>query len=65
MSTMPANSPKFTSPLAAKLEQFLAQKLAMGYRYKEEGRALRGLDRFLNTCLPSEDPVITLAIVHG
>lgn len=51
MSTMPANSPEFTSPLAAKLEQFLAQKRAMGYRYKEEGRALRELDRFLNTRL--------------
>jgi integrase len=62
---MPANSAKFTSPLAAKLEQFLAQKHAMGYRYKEEGRALRGLDRFLSTCLSPEDPVITLAIVHG
>jgi integrase/recombinase XerD len=64
MSTMPANSPKFTSPLAGKLEQFLAEKHAMGYRYKEEGCALRGLDRFLNTHLSSEDPVITLAIVH-
>jgi hypothetical protein len=47
MSTLPADSPKFTSPLAAKFEQFLAQKHAMGYRYKEEGRALRELDRFL------------------
>ena len=38
MSTMPSDSPKFTSPLAARLEQFLAQKHAMGYRY-EEGAA--------------------------
>jgi integrase/recombinase XerD len=64
MSTMPANIPKFTSPLASKLEQFLAQKHAMGYRYREEGRALRELDRFLNTRLSPEDPGITLAIVH-
>ena len=64
MSTMPANSPKFTSPLANKLEHFLAQKHAMGYRYREEGRALRELDRFLNTRLSPEDPLITAAIVH-
>jgi integrase/recombinase XerD len=64
MSTMPANSPKFTSALAAKLEQFLAQKHAMGYRYREEGRALRELDRFLNTRLSPEDPVVTLEMVH-
>jgi integrase/recombinase XerD len=65
MSNMPANSPKFTSPLAATLEQFLAQKHAMGYRYREEGRALRELDRFLNTRLSPEDPVITPTIVHN
>jgi integrase/recombinase XerD len=64
MSAIPANSPKFTSPLAVKLEQFLAQKHAMGYRYREEGRALRALDRFLHTRLSPEDPVITPAIVH-
>jgi integrase/recombinase XerD len=58
------SSPELISPLASKLEQFLAQKHAMGYRYREEGRALRELDRFLNTRLSPEDPVITLAIVH-
>ena len=65
MSTLPANSsPEFISPLAPKLVQFLAQKHAMGYSYREEGRALRELDRFLNTRLSPEDPVVTLEIVH-
>jgi len=65
MNALPANSsPGFISPLAQKLVQFLAQKHAMGYRYREEGRALRELDRFLNTRLSPEDPVITLEIVH-
>ena len=65
MNALPAiSSPELISPLASKLVQFLAQKHAMGYRYREEGRALRELDRFLNTCLSPEDPVITPAIVH-
>ena len=65
MSALPASSsPEFISPLAPKLVQFLAQKHAMGYRYREEGRALRELDRFLNTRLSPEDPVITVGIVH-
>src|ERR1700683_1017862 len=65
MNDLPAiSSPELISPLASKLVQFLAQKHAMGYRYREEGRALRELDRFLNTRLSPEDPVITLAIVH-
>jgi integrase/recombinase XerD len=65
MSTLPASSsPGFTSPLAPKLIQFLAQKRARGYRYREEGRALRELDRFLNTRVSPEDPVITVGIVH-
>jgi integrase len=65
MSIMPASSfPELISPLASKLVQFLAQKHAMGYRYREEGRALRELDRFLDTRLSPENPVITLAIVH-
>lgn len=34
------------SPLAAQLTRFLAQKHAMGYRYRDEARALRELDRF-------------------
>jgi integrase len=65
MNALPASSsPEFISPLASKLVQFLAQKRAMGYRYREEGRALRELDRFLSTRLSSADPVITLPIVH-
>ncbi len=65
MNALPASSsPELISPLASKLVRFLAQKHAMGYRYREEGRALRELDRFLNTRLSPENPVITLAIVH-
>ncbi len=65
MNALPANSsPEFISPLAPMLVQFLTQKHAMGYRYREEGRALRELDRFLNTRLSPEDPVVTLEIVH-
>jgi len=42
MSTVPANSSfELISPLALRLSQFLALKHAMGYRYREEGRALR------------------------
>jgi hypothetical protein len=36
----------------------------MGYRYREEGRVLRDLDRFLNTRLSAVDPLVTPAIVH-
>jgi len=65
MNALPASSsPELTSPLASKLVQFLAQKHAMGYHYRDAGRALRELDRFLNTRLSPEDPFITLAIVH-
>jgi hypothetical protein len=65
MSAVPAKAgAEFLSPLAAQLGQFLAQKHAMGYRYREEGRALRQLDSFLTTRLSPEDPLITLAIVQ-
>ncbi len=65
MSAVPAKADaEFLSPLAAQLGQFLAQKRAMGYRYREEGRALRQLDSFLTTRLSPEDPLITLAIVQ-
>lgn len=65
MSALPTNSGYgFISPLASQLERFLALKRAMGYRYREEGRALRELDRFLSEQLSSEDPLITLTIVH-
>src|SRR5512132_461147 len=52
------------SSLAPQLTRFLALKHAMGYRYREEGRALRDLDRFLNTHLSADDPVVTPAFVH-
>jgi hypothetical protein len=65
MNTQPASSQfGFVSPLAVKLTQFLTLKRAMGYRYREEGRALRELDGFLNSRLRADNPVITLAIVH-
>jgi integrase len=65
MSTVPEKSDAaFKSPLATQLGEFLAQKHAMGYRYREEGRALRQLDRFLITRLSLEDPLITMAIVQ-
>ena len=65
MSAVPAKADaEFLSPLAAQLGQFLAQKRAMGYRYREEGRALRQLDSLLTTHLSPEDPLITLAIVQ-
>jgi integrase len=54
----------FTSPLASQLEQFLALKLAMGYRYRDEQRVLRELDRFLTTRLPVGDPVLTLGLAR-
>lgn len=54
----------FVSPLASQLARFLALKHAMGYRYREEGRALRDLDRFLNTHLSAADPLVTPAVVH-
>jgi integrase/recombinase XerD len=63
MSAPPTES-GFASPLAPQLARFLALKQAMGYRYREEGRALHDLDRFLETRLSAADPLITLAIVH-
>jgi integrase len=36
----------------------------MGYCYREEGRILRELDRFLKVRLSAADPLITPAIVH-
>ena len=65
MSIAPASSHfGFVSPLAPQLARFLAMKYAMGYRYREEGCALRDLDRFLATHLSAVDPLITPAIVH-
>ena len=65
MSAPPtASDSGFVSPLAPQLVRFLALKHAMGYRYREEGRAMRELDRFLKTRLSAADPLITPAIVH-
>ena len=61
---MEATDYGFVSPLASQLARFLALKHAMGYRYREEGRALRDLDRVLNTLLSADDPLVTPAIVH-
>lgn len=65
MMTLPEKSDApFSSPLAAQLERFLDLKHAMGYRYRDEARALRELDRFLTRRLPPEDPVLTLEIAR-
>ena len=65
MSAPPTTSDSgFVSPLAPQLARFLALKHAMGYRYREEGRALRDLDRFLKACLSAADPLVTPAVVH-
>lgn len=61
---MSAPDSRFVSPLALHLNQFLAQKHAMGYHYRDEGRALRELDRFLLPRLSEADPLITPAIVR-
>ncbi|HVB55309.1 MAG TPA: tyrosine-type recombinase/integrase [Candidatus Acidoferrales bacterium] len=65
MNTVPASSNfGFVSPLAPQLARFLALKHAMGYRYTNEGCALRRLDYFLNSRMSADDSVITSAIVH-
>lgn len=65
MSAPPVTSEsRFISPLAQQLSRFLAVKQAMGYRYREEGRALGNLDSFLATRLSPSDPLITPAVVH-
>jgi integrase/recombinase XerD len=65
MTAPPGSATAFTSPLASQLEQFLALKLAMGYRYRDERRVLRELDRFLTTRLPSDDPILTLELARA
>ena len=57
--------PTFTSPLKDGLERFLQFKRAAGCRYREEARALGGLDRFLGRYLAGKDPVITLEVVRA
>lgn len=58
-------TPAFTSPLKDGLERFLAFKRAAGCRYREEARALGGLDRFLGRHLAGKAPVITLEVVRA
>lgn len=55
----------FTSPLASQIQRFLQFKRAAGYRYHEEERELRVLDRFLISQLPASDPVITEKIIRA
>jgi integrase len=65
MSASPKTADRgFVSPLASQLAQFLALKHAMGYRYRDEGRALRDLDSFLSTRLSAADPLVTPALVN-
>jgi integrase/recombinase XerD len=64
MSAPETSDCRFVSPLASQLARFLALKHAMGYRYREEGRVLHDLDRFLNTRLSTTDPLVTPAVVH-
>jgi integrase/recombinase XerD len=65
MNTMRVSSVSgFVSPLAPHLTRFLAMKYAMGYRYRDETRALHDLDHFLNTHLSPVDPLITPAIAN-
>jgi integrase/recombinase XerD len=58
-------TPTFTSPLKDPLERFLQFKRAAGCRYRDEARALGGLDRFLGRYLAGKDPVITLEVVRA
>ncbi len=59
------NSTTFISPLADEIERFLRYKRAAGCKYREEERALRCLDRFLDSLLTAQNPVITLAVVRA
>jgi len=64
MTAHPISHGAFVSPLASQLEQFLTLKRAMGYRYTDEARMVRDLDRFLTTRLSASDPVLTLEIAR-
>ena len=52
------------SSVSDQLARFLDFKRAAGYRYREEARVLRELDRFLAVHLPPDDPVITDRVVR-
>jgi integrase len=54
----------FVSPFAESLVRFLRFKRAMGFRYRDEERALGALDRFLVSRLSPGDPVITLSMIR-
>jgi integrase/recombinase XerD len=60
-----APAPPFSSPLASALQRFLEFKRAAGCRYREEARALGGLDRFLTQHLLPDDPVISLDLIRA
>ncbi len=55
----------FVSPLKDELTRFLQYKRAAGCRYRDEERALRCLDRFLDAHLGAADQVITLGVVRA
>lgn len=56
--------PVFRSPLGSQLEQFLALKRAMGYRYREESRLVADFDQFLTGRLSIDDPILTLDLAR-
>lgn len=55
----------FISPLASQIQRFLQFKRAAGCCYREEGRELGVLDRFLASHLTASDPVITEKIIRA
>jgi len=55
----------FISPLGGHIDRFLQYKRAAGCRYREEGRELRCLDRFLESHLTTDHPFITLDVVRA
>ena len=59
------NPKPFISPLKEELARFLQYKRALGCRYRDEERALGGLDRFLAGHFAAEDPAITLDVVRA
>ena len=60
-----AKAKPFMSPMASQIERFLQFKRAAGYRYVDEGRELRVLDRFLASHLAPGDPVITDEVIRS
>jgi integrase len=60
----PRPSPSFSSPLASSLQRFLEGKRAAGYRYDTEAEALGLLDRFLESHVAPDDPVISFDVIR-